>query len=379
MVALRYYKASINNSTHSSRGLTCSRKSRFILIAFQLITSSSVAPAPPLPSESLSPPPAGCPPAAASKSLPTSGLRLKAVSALILLARLVPLPPPPHPPPPPPAEAFVSSLPRLGPPLARACMAAGRALAARTRRTARRRSWATARRSRGGPRKPARPSAAITCGNTRRSCGYIHLRIYSALSCSKQRSPSTPSKQASPPVLQLADKLAHPVTNTSRPIPMAGPTHLDSHQHPQRCEPKHHCRRPGPARPGRGAERGLPQHAESVLAGVEGAAPLRRHHLVCRLDIIRQQSETRELGRKKDIIYFWGFPSQFVNQPRGNGHTTRTPPGVSLPSRSRARYLQVLNHACKPLRYSEDVHRQTDRQTGRQADRQTDRKRLADG
>jgi hypothetical protein len=27
----------------------------------------------------------------------------------------------------------------------------------------------------------------------------------------------------------------------------------------------------------------------------------------------------------------WGFPSHFINQPRGYGHTTRATPGVSLP------------------------------------------------
>jgi hypothetical protein len=31
----------------------------------------------------------------------------------------------------------------------------------------------------------------------------------------------------------------------------------------------------------------------------------------------------------------WGFPSQFINQPRGYGHTTRATPGISLPRGSR--------------------------------------------
>jgi hypothetical protein len=51
----------------------------------------------------------------------------------------------------------------------------------------------------------------------------------------------------------------------------------------------------------------------------------------------------------------WGFPSQFINQPRGYGHTTRATPGVSLPSGSRTRNLQILDPAYKPLRYSGDV------------------------
>jgi hypothetical protein len=37
-----------------------------------------------------------------------------------------------------------------------------------------------------------------------------------------------------------------------------------------------------------------------------------------------------------------GFPSQFMNQPRGHGHTARAPPGVSLPSGSRTRNLRIL-------------------------------------
>ncbi len=47
----------------------------------------------------------------------------------------------------------------------------------------------------------------------------------------------------------------------------------------------------------------------------------------------------------------WGFPSQFINQSRGYGHTTRAPPGVSLPSGSRTRNLQILDPAFKPLIY----------------------------
>jgi hypothetical protein len=50
----------------------------------------------------------------------------------------------------------------------------------------------------------------------------------------------------------------------------------------------------------------------------------------------------------------WEFPSQFSNQPRGYGHTTRAPPGVSLPSGSRTRNLRILDLAYKPLRWSGD-------------------------
>jgi hypothetical protein len=53
----------------------------------------------------------------------------------------------------------------------------------------------------------------------------------------------------------------------------------------------------------------------------------------------------------------WGFPSQFINQPRGYGHTTRATPGVSLPCGSRTRNLQILDTASayKPLCSSEDT------------------------
>jgi hypothetical protein len=43
-----------------------------------------------------------------------------------------------------------------------------------------------------------------------------------------------------------------------------------------------------------------------------------------------------------------------MNQPRGYGHTTRATPGVSLPSGSRTRNLQILDPAYKPLRCSGD-------------------------
>jgi hypothetical protein len=46
----------------------------------------------------------------------------------------------------------------------------------------------------------------------------------------------------------------------------------------------------------------------------------------------------------------WGFPSQFINQPTGYGHTTRATPGVSLPSGSRTRNLQILDLVYKPPR-----------------------------
>jgi hypothetical protein len=36
---------------------------------------------------------------------------------------------------------------------------------------------------------------------------------------------------------------------------------------------------------------------------------------------------------------------QFINQPRSYGHTSRAPPGVSLPSGSRTRTLQILDPA----------------------------------
>jgi hypothetical protein len=45
----------------------------------------------------------------------------------------------------------------------------------------------------------------------------------------------------------------------------------------------------------------------------------------------------------------WGFPSQFMNQPGGYGHTTRATPWVSLPSGSRTRNLKILDPAYKPL------------------------------
>jgi hypothetical protein len=43
-----------------------------------------------------------------------------------------------------------------------------------------------------------------------------------------------------------------------------------------------------------------------------------------------------------------------MDQPRSYGHTTRAPPGVSLPSRSRTWNLRILDPAFKPLRYSWD-------------------------
>ncbi len=50
-----------------------------------------------------------------------------------------------------------------------------------------------------------------------------------------------------------------------------------------------------------------------------------------------------------------GFPSQCTNQPRGYGHTTRAPPGVSLPSGSRTRNLRILCPAYKPQGCSGDT------------------------
>jgi hypothetical protein len=55
------------------------------------------------------------------------------------------------------------------------------------------------------------------------------------------------------------------------------------------------------------------------------------------------------------VLKTWGFPSQFINQPRGYGHTTRATPGVSLPSGSRTRNLRILDPAYKPLRCSGDT------------------------
>jgi hypothetical protein len=45
----------------------------------------------------------------------------------------------------------------------------------------------------------------------------------------------------------------------------------------------------------------------------------------------------------------WGFPSQFIDQPRGYGLTTRGTP-------ARTRNLQILDPAYKPLRCSGDNH-----------------------
>jgi hypothetical protein len=45
----------------------------------------------------------------------------------------------------------------------------------------------------------------------------------------------------------------------------------------------------------------------------------------------------------------WVFPSQLIKQPRSYSHTSRAPPGVSLPSRSRARNLRILDPAYKPF------------------------------
>jgi hypothetical protein len=51
-------------------------------------------------------------------------------------------------------------------------------------------------------------------------------------------------------------------------------------------------------------------------------------------------------------VQTWGFPSQFIIRPRGQGYTSRAKPGVSLPSRLRTRNLRILDPAYKPLRYS---------------------------
>ena len=42
----------------------------------------------------------------------------------------------------------------------------------------------------------------------------------------------------------------------------------------------------------------------------------------------------------------WGLPSQFINQSRGYGHSTRKTPGVSLPSGYRTRNLQICITFC---------------------------------
>jgi hypothetical protein len=47
-------------------------------------------------------------------------------------------------------------------------------------------------------------------------------------------------------------------------------------------------------------------------------------------------------------------PANLLINQGGYGHTTREPPGVSLPSGSRTRNLQILDPAFKPLRCSGD-------------------------
>jgi hypothetical protein len=70
-----------------------------------------------------------------------------------------------------------------------------------------------------------------------------------------------------------------------------------------------------------------------------------------RLSLSLSLSHTHTHKKKKT----WGFPSQFINQPRGYGRTTRATPGVSLPSGSRTRNLRILDAAHKPLRCSGDA------------------------
>jgi hypothetical protein len=48
-------------------------------------------------------------------------------------------------------------------------------------------------------------------------------------------------------------------------------------------------------------------------------------------------------------------PANLLINQGGYGHTTRAPPGVSLPSGSRTRNLQILDPAFKPLRCSGDT------------------------
>jgi hypothetical protein len=48
-------------------------------------------------------------------------------------------------------------------------------------------------------------------------------------------------------------------------------------------------------------------------------------------------------------------PANLLINQGGYGHTTRVPPGVSLPSGSRTRNLQILDPAFKPLRCSGDT------------------------
>jgi hypothetical protein len=47
-------------------------------------------------------------------------------------------------------------------------------------------------------------------------------------------------------------------------------------------------------------------------------------------------------------------PANLLINEGGYGHTTRAPPGVSLPSGSRTRNLQILDPVFKPLRCSGD-------------------------
>jgi hypothetical protein len=49
-------------------------------------------------------------------------------------------------------------------------------------------------------------------------------------------------------------------------------------------------------------------------------------------------------------------PANLLINQGGYGHTTRAPPGASLPSGFRTRNLQILDPAFKPLRCSGDKH-----------------------
>jgi hypothetical protein len=71
----------------------------------------------------------------------------------------------------------------------------------------------------------------------------------------------------------------------------------------------------------------------------------------------RQATRKREIFKSYECIIRTNIklgdsPANFLINQEGYGHTTRAPPGVSLPSGSRTWNFQILDPAFKPLRCS---------------------------
>jgi hypothetical protein len=94
-----------------------------------------------------------------------------------------------------------------------------------------------------------------------------------------------------------------------------------------------------------------PSRPDSYFIGAGGIQVMTEYH---------QQTKTPGHGDNVSkcyvIVIIGDTPANSLVNQGGYGHTTRAPPGVSLPSGSRARNLQILDPAFKPLRCSGDTY-----------------------